>query len=112
MRISKMFLPLFAAGLLASSAAYAGTGGGNVTSVVAIKGGTVVFKTATHTGYPICEEAPTEAWAIDTTTVNGKAQYALLLTAINSGMDITVAGTNTCDIYPTRETVQQLIVNY
>jgi hypothetical protein len=112
MRISKMFLSLLALGVLASGAARAGAGGGKVSTVVVIKGGIVVFNTATHVGYPICEEAPTQFWAIDSSTVNGKAQYALLLTAINNGMNVSVAGANTCDVYPTRETVQQLIVNY
>ncbi|HEY0197996.1 MAG TPA: hypothetical protein VGC19_05565 [Rhodanobacter sp.] len=104
---------LLVVGLMAAffcGSAFAGNGSGNVTQVGAVENGIVVFSTVVHTGTPTC--VATQQWAINTTTVQGKGIYALLLTAVNDGKAVTVTGGNVCDVYGGIETAIRLYVNY
>jgi hypothetical protein len=89
----------------------AGTGGGHVSKIQSVQNGVVIFQTDTQTGAPTCA-AYSNQWAIDTSSLSGRAIYALLLTAVNQGKSVTVKGTGGCEAWYDRETAQQLIVNY
>lgn len=57
----------------------------------------------TATNRPSC--ATETFWKLDTGTPEGERLFAALLTASASGMSVTVYGTGTCSLHPTRETV-------
>lgn len=89
----------------------AGNGGGRITSVGAIQGGVVIFKTEIHDNFPSCATIPGD-WAITTDQPAGKALYALLLTAVSQGKTVEVSGTGACEAWGDRETAAQLWINY
>lgn len=87
--------------------AFAGNGSGKVAQIGSVQGGVVIFSTQAHGGSPVCASVPND-WAINTSTAEGKAIYALLLTAVNSDRAVAVTGSNTCDAWGDRETAAQL----
>ncbi|MFC5741146.1 hypothetical protein [Dyella tabacisoli] len=90
-----------------STAAIAGNGSGKVTQIGSVQGGIVIFSTPTHTGSPVCASIPTD-WAVNTGTAEGKAIYAMLLTAVNADRAVAVNGNNACDAWGDRETATQV----
>ena len=90
-----------------STAAFAGNSSGTPTGVMAAQNGIVIFSAGTKAGGPACAAVPND-WAVDTSTAEGKAIYALLLTAVSTGRNVSVNGANNCSAWGDRETAAQL----
>lgn len=99
--MKKISTTLAVAFLLVSSASFAGTSTGQVTSVYvhapdsyysAARTGVVMFKAGTPSGTPTC--ANYGEWAISLDTALGNAMLNTLLTAVSTGKTVTVVGTN------------------
>ena len=91
-----------------ASAFASGSGTGKINSIVVIGNGAVMIGLPTHTGAPACASAP--EFVIDTASANGKAIYALALTAISQGNSVSINGNGVCDVWADRETALQLWV--
>lgn len=107
----KLIHSLLAAAALSTfaGAAFAGNSSGTPAGVLAAQNGIVIFSAGTKAGGPVCASIPND-WAVNTTTPDGKAIYALLLTAISTGRNVAVTGTNNCDAWGDRETAAQLLL--
>lgn len=92
-----------------ATTSFAGTSNGAPTGVLAAQFGIVMFSAGTKTGAPACASIPTD-WAINTTTPEGKSLYALLLTAVATGRNVAITGSNTCDAWPDRETAVAILL--
>lgn len=60
-----------------------------------------------HNNKPACSTWG-EEWALSLATEGGRAQYAMLLSAVMSGRSVNVAGTNACIAWGDRETPESI----
>ena len=95
--------------LMLSSQSFAGSSSGAVSNVTANVASRIFFEAGTLAANPACATAG--SWALDATTPEGKAMYALILTAQATDRTVTVTGNNLCTIQPDRETVQFMVMN-
>jgi len=87
-----------------SASAYAGSSRGTVENVTVNILSRVFFEAGTPVNQPTC--AQQVSWALDASTPEGRAMYALILTAQANGNEIIVTGNNLCGVQADRETVQ------
>lgn len=90
--------------ILFGAPALAGSSSGPVEALTVNTLSKVFFAAGTRAGAPGCATNP--QWALDATTAEGKAMYAMILTAKALEKNVTVTGNNTCSVQPDRETVQ------
>ncbi|MDQ1091374.1 hypothetical protein QE400_000787 [Xanthomonas sacchari] len=89
--------------------ASAGDGAGKVIQVIAHSHDVVFFTLdGPHTNAPACSSTP---WSLSLTTNSGRAQYALLLSAVAQGKAVTVHGTGDCSAWGDRETAEYVLID-
>ncbi|UYK85078.1 hypothetical protein NG827_01260 [Xanthomonas sacchari] len=89
--------------------AMAGDGAGKVIQVIAHSHDVVFFSLdGPHTNAPACSSTP---WSLSLATNSGRAQYALLLSAVAQGKAVTVHGTGDCSAWGDRETAEYILID-
>ncbi|WP_198527632.1 hypothetical protein [Xanthomonas sp. SHU 199] len=92
-----------------SFSAWAGDGAGKVIQVMAHTQDVVFFTLdGPHTNPPACSSTP---WSLSLATNSGRAQYALILSAVAQGKPVTVHGTGDCSAWGDRETVAYVLID-
>ena len=104
----KLFIVAVLVGLVFPVASHAGSSSGPVTQLIVNSVSKVFFKAGTNAAPPACATA-VDSWALDASTPEGKAMYAVLLTAKALEKNVTVQGLNNCAVHPDREKVQFII---
>lgn len=112
MVLRSMFLIL---SMLVSTGAISGSGSGKVISIYAHRSsndqGVIMFKTEYASDMASCSTIHNE-WAFPADTDEGKAMYALLLSAATSGLNVTVDGSGECDAWGDRESLKWIRLDY
>jgi len=99
--------------LFVANGAVAGVGSstGKVQSINVEQGAVFMFSAGTHNNKPACSTVGND-WAVSLATADGKAMYAMVLSAASQGQTVSVVGTNGCNVWPDRETPMYMWVNY
>lgn len=97
-----------------SPTAFAGSSSGQVVGLSVLGGpyNVVYFQIGqpgNHTNKPACSTWG-EEWALSLNSEGGRAQYAMLLSALMSGKSVNVAGTNQCTAWGDRETPESITI--
>jgi hypothetical protein len=99
--------------VLLSFSASAGDGSGKVTRIYAHQknngSGVIMFALQNHSNSPICSG---HEWAFDANNEQGKAMYALLLSAASQGKSVIVKGVGDCSAWGDRERPAWIMVDY
>lgn len=91
--------------------AWAGDSSGKVQHIMVHKGDVVMFSAGIHNNKPSCSTVG-EHWALSLSTENGKAMYAMLLSATAQGKTINVKGEDVCNAWGDRESPKYMSINY
>ncbi|HEY6528756.1 MAG TPA: hypothetical protein VIZ65_08675 [Cellvibrionaceae bacterium] len=94
-----------------SEAIHAGGSNGNVATVMVHSGNAVIFDAGVHNQKPACSIVGNH-WAFSLTSEDGKAMYAMLLTAAAQNKKVSVYGTGLCSAWPDRETPLYISIDY
>lgn len=82
-----------------------GSTSGRIVNILAAATTAVVFISVdSHINKPACSTVGND-WALDVSTVQGRAVYALILTAQAQSRAIQIIGTNDCSVWGDRETI-------
>ena len=107
----KLFM--FITAVLLSFFVSAGDGSGKVTRIYALQKnnglGVIMFAVQNHSTPPICSS---HEWAFDVNNDQGKAMYALLLSAASQGKSVVVKGAGDCSAWGDRERPAWIMVDY
>jgi len=106
MKKTLMTAALFAA-ISASASVQAGGFLGTIGQITVQQPNFVFVSMGGHNNAPSCQGGSDE-FALDISTTVGKSQYALLLTAKALESQIQIIGTNNCNLWPDRESVNYL----
>lgn len=104
MRMTLLML-LGVAMLAFGSSAEAGTSTGIVKQLFVVTPNAAIFiigDPSNHSGKPACSTIGDD-WAVSLTTDDGRAMYALLLTAFTTMRSVEIYGGNACSAWPDRE---------
>lgn len=89
--------------------AWAGDGAGKVIQIIAHSQDVVFFTLdGQHTNPPACSAGP---WSLSLSSNSGRAQYALLLSAVAQDKKVTVHGMGNCSAWGDRETADYILID-
>jgi hypothetical protein len=71
----------------------------------------LVYTTGSRADIPACGAGQPARFAIDSSTAQGKAQLAGLLTAFAAKQPVVIVGTSTCSVYADSETVSYFYID-
>ena len=94
-----------------TDSAWCGGGSGTVKRIMVHQGDIVMFSLGDHINKPACSLVG-EDWALSLATEEGRAMYALLLSAAAQGHTVHVEGRGDCSAWGDRENPKFMWVDY